>query len=546
MVFKENPFTGLTQLILTLLMFVFIIACKKAIPMSDNTPHITLNINVSIDTASGISISPYIYGINGVPPANELTANAYRLGGNRTTGYNWENNLSSAGEDWHNYNDEYLVPKGKDGSIPAITITDFVENAKKTGAYALITLPMAGYVANDNGRSVSAEETAPSRRFAKVIDRKNGPLSLVPDLDDGTVYSDEFVNYLINSLGMARNGGINGYSLDNEPALWPSTHPRIHPEKTTIAEILEKTISLSSVVKDFDPGAEIFGPALYGLGAYATFQDAPDWNGGYANDYKWFVDAYLDGMRKAEEENGRRLLDVLDLHYYTEARSALNHRVSDDRDENEDCINTRLQSTRTLWDAAYSENSWVRQSLGRFLPVLPAVNQSIERYYPETKLSISEYSFGHENHISGGIAQADALGVFASQGVYFATLWPLSDKLEYAYSGINLYTNYDGNGGTFGDTLVNSVTSNKEFSSVYASIDKDGVLHIILLNKSQHNAECFSLSIQSDFAYRTYGCYGFNADSPAIKYIGSGAVGKNNTLVYELPPLSAYHLVLTR
>jgi hypothetical protein len=515
---------------------------------ADNTPNIPVYINVSIDTDSGKPISPYIYGINSVPPANVLVATAHRLGGNRTTGYNWENNLSSAGEDWHNYNDEYLIPKNKNGSIPAITVTDFVENAKKNGAYALITLPMAGYVANDKGGTVSEKDTAPSRRFAQIIDRKNGPLSLSPNLADGVVYSDEFVNYLVNNLGMARNGGIDGYSLDNEPALWSTTHPRIHPTKTTVAEILEKSISLSSVVKDLDPNAEVFGPALYGLGAYATFQDAPDWKGGYANDYKWFIDAYLDGMRKAEEKSGRRLLDVLDLHYYTEARSSFDHRVSDDRDDNEDCIYTRLQSTRTLWDAAYRENSWIGQWLNRFLPVLPVVNQSIERYYPETKLSITEYNFGHENHISGGIAQADALGIFASHGVYLAALWPLSDKLAYVYAGINLYTNYDGKGGTFGNTLVSSTNDNIEHSSAYASIDKNGALHIILLNKSIRDTERFTINIQSDIIYKNYTCYGFDAGSPIIKNIGSGALnGKDeNTCFFELPPLSAYHLVLVK
>ena len=514
----------------------------------DNTPSIPVSINISIDTGNGKPISPYIYGINGVPPADVLTATAHRLGGNRTTGYNWENNLSSAGEDWYNYNDEYLIPRNRNGSIPAITVIDFVENAKKNSAYALITLPMAGYVANDKGGTVNPEDTAPSKRFARIIDRKSGPLSLSPDLADGAVYSDEFVNYLVNNLGMARNGGINGYSLDNEPALWSSTHPRIHPTKPTVAEIMEKSISLSSVVKDIDPNAEIFGPALYGLGAYSTFQDAPDWNANYAGSYKWFIDAYLDRMRKAEEESGRRLLDILDLHYYTEARSSLNHRVSDDRDDNEDCIYTRLQSTRTLWDSAYRENSWIGQWLSRFLPVLPVVNQSIERYYPGTRLSISEYNFGHGNHISGGIAQADALGIFASHGVYFAALWPLSDNLAYAYSGINLYTNYDGMGGTFGDTLVSSTNDNIEHSSVYASIGKNGALHIILLNKSIHDTEHFSVSIQSDLIYKSYTCYGFDADSHVIKAVGSGVVGENgnNTLICELPPLSAYHFVLAK
>jgi mannan endo-1,4-beta-mannosidase len=523
-----------------------LMGCRGTAMNSDKTfSAAAVLVNVSVDTENGGKpISPYIYGINSVPPKSVVVTTASRLGGNRTTGYNWENNLSSAGEDWHNFNDDYMFPKGRDGSIPAITVTDFVENAKKNKAYTLITLPMAGYVANDNLKTVKPEETAPSKRFAKIIDRKNAPLSLNPDLRDGVVYSDEFVNYLIKKCGMARNGGINGYSLDNEPSIWPGTHPRIHPDKTTIAEILEKSVSLASVVKDLDPGAEVFGPALYGLNAYASFQDAPDWKNGYAQEYRWFIDAYLDGMRKAEK--GRRLLDVLDVHYYTEARSPLDHRVCEDNDADEQCVYTRFQSTRTLWDSTYRENSWVQRSLGGFLPVLPAVNASIEKYYPGTKLSVSEYNFGGENHVSGGIAQADALGVFAAHGVYFAALWSMNNRPAYAHAGINLYTNYDGRGGTFGNTLVESSTDNVEHSSVYASTDDNGVLHIVLLNKSQRNTLRFSITVRSSSTYKKFACYGFNADSPAIKAVGSGAVNKNEAYTFhcDTPPMSAYHLVL--
>lgn len=532
-------------MVLSLLTLLALSSCMvnretKAMPVE------ALSINISVDTTSGHSpISPYIYGINGTPAKNLLTTAACRLGGNRTTGYNWENNFSSAGEDWHNFNDLYLVPKGKDSSIPGITILDFAEKAKNLGAYALITLPMAGYAANDGRGAVEEKDTAPSGRFVPVKDRKNGALSLTPNLSDGAVYSDELINYLIAKLGNSRNGGIRGYSLDNEPALWSDTHPRIHPQKTTVAEILEKSVSLSSVVKDFDSGAEVFGPALYGVGAYANFQSAPDWNQ-YSGAYKWFVDAYLDGMRKAGEAKGRRLLDVLDLHYYTEARSPLDHRVSDDRDTNEECIYTRFQSTRSLWDKTYREKSWIAQWLGQFLPILPVVNASIERYYPGTKLSISEYNFGNENHVSGGIAQADALGIFAAQGVYFAALWPMSDKLEYAYAGINLYTNYDGKGGAFGNTLVESSTDNIEYSSVYASTGEDGALHVILLNKNIHSPERFTLAVNSNVRYTNFAYYGFNADSPVIKKYDSGAVDKGaDGFSVQVAPMSAVHLVFT-
>jgi hypothetical protein len=506
-----------------------------------------LIVNISIDVNNGHkAISPYIYGINGTPSKNLLTTTACRLGGNRTTGYNWENNFSSAGEDWHHYNDLYLVPKGKDSSIPGITILDFAEKAKNLGAYALVTLPMAGYVSNDGKGAVEKKDTAPSERFVPVKDRKNGALSLTPDLSDGAVYSDELVNYLISKLGNSRNGGIRGYSLDNEPALWPGTHPRIHPQKTTVAEILERSVSLSSVVKDFDASAEVFGPALYGVGAYASFQSAPDWYK-YSDIYKWFVDAYLDGMREASEEKGRRLLDVLDVHYYTEARSPLNHRVNEDRDTDEECIYTRLQSTRTLWDKSYREKSWVVQSLGRFLPVLPSLKTSIEQYYPGTKLSITEYNFGGENHVSGGIAQADVLGIFASEDVYYASFWPFSDKLDYIYAGINLYTNYDGKKGTFGNTLVGSSTDNIEQSSVYASTGEDGALHVILINKDLHRSEQFAFTVNSDKRYVKYAYYGFDAESAVIKKHGSGALGPGGAdgFSLQITPASAVHLIFT-
>jgi len=537
-IYIKLKFNILMYFILTFLLLNIITSCKHNTAAGNMT---IINISIDIDTKTIKQISPFIYGVNVSP--ERFKATAYRSGGNRTTGYNWENNLSNAGEDWHHFNDEYLVPKGKDGSIPAITITDFIEKAKKNDAYAMITLPMAGYVANDNKREVKLEETAPSARFAKIIDRKNAALSLTPDLNDGVVYSDEFINFLTNRFGTADKGGINGYSLDNEPALWAFTHPRIHPQKVTVKEILEKSISLSSVVKDIDPAADVFGPALYGVGAYANFQDAPDWKD-FSKDYVWFIDAYLDGMRKAEEKNGRRLLDVLDVHYYTEARCALNHRICDDRSNEENCIHTRFQSTRTLWDWLYRENSWVQQSLNKFLPVLPRLNASIEKYYPGTKLAITEYNFGYENHISGGIAQADALGIFAANGLYLATLWPISDDLSYAFAGINLYINYDGKGARFGGMLVNSSTNNVEYSSVYASTAEDGTLHIILLNKSQKNAESFTINIDSDISYKTFTSYGFDASGSVIKLIGTGKIRKDNTLVIDVPALSAYHLVV--
>ena len=125
---------------------------------------------------------------------------------------------------------------------------------------------MAGYVSADKDGSVKEDEVAPSNRWKKVAFRKDGELSLTPDTTDDTVYMDEYVNFIVNTLGDAKSEtGIQGYSLDNEPVLWNDTHPLLHPEEVTNSELVSKSIELAKVVKEIDPDAEVFGPAFWGM-----------------------------------------------------------------------------------------------------------------------------------------------------------------------------------------------------------------------------------------------------------------------------------------
>jgi len=161
---------------------------------------------------------------------------------------------------------------------------------------------------------------------------------------------------------------------------------------------------------------------LYGFAAYETLQSAPDW-GTEGEGYRWFIDYYLDKMKKASDEEGKRLLDVLDVHWYPEARGG-GERICFGADpRNIETNKARLQAPRTLWDPTYIEDSWIGQWKKDFLPILPNLLDSIEKYYPGTKLAITEYDYGGGNHITGGIAQADVLGIFGKYGVYLATFW---------------------------------------------------------------------------------------------------------------------------
>ncbi|HEX9062332.1 MAG TPA: glycoside hydrolase family 44 protein, partial [Clostridia bacterium] len=505
-------------------------------------------VNVSIDTsAEKTPISPYIYGEN-FDDLSGAAVTARRQGGNRMTGYNWENNASNAGSDYLNNSDNYMVSSlpASQQSIPGIAVTNFVDSSISKGIpYSLVTLQMAGYVAKDMNGPVSAAETAPSARWAEVKPAKGSAFSSKPDLTDNYVYMDEYVNYLVSKYGKAStNSGIKGYSLDNEPALWPNTHSKIHPDKTTCEELVNKSTALSSAVKNVDPDAEIFGPALYGYAAYLTLQDAPDWST-YKNSYdNVFINYFLDQMKKKSETAGKRLLDVLDVHWYPEAQGG-NIRICNENDgTNIDCNKARIQAPRTLWDKTYKENSWLSGS--SYLPLLPKLNDSISKYYPGTKLAITEYYYGGSNHISGGIAEADVLGLYGKNNVYLATLWGSCSSTSYIDSGVNIYRNYDGKKSTYGDTSVKAVTSDNENSSVYSSYDsKDpSKLHIIMINKNYDNPVTVNFSIADSKKYTSGRAWAFDRSGSAITERAAVTGINNNTFSYTLPALSVYHIVL--
>ncbi len=69
----------------------------------------TIEVSYIIDPMRDTTrISPYIYGSNGQSDDRDENITARRAGGNRWSGYNWENNASNAGEDYINHSDDYL------------------------------------------------------------------------------------------------------------------------------------------------------------------------------------------------------------------------------------------------------------------------------------------------------------------------------------------------------------------------------------------------------------------------------------------------------
>jgi len=393
--------------------------------------------------------------------------------------------------------------------------------------YSLVTLQMAGYAARDKNGSVYPNETAPSARWDEVVPAKGSAFSLKPDLNDHKVYMDELVNMLNKKYGKSTgSGGIRGYALDNEPGLWSGTHSRIHPLKTSVAEMINKSVALSKAVKAVDSGAEIFGAVTYGFSENYNLQDAPDWDS-YKNSYPTYLDAYLGNLKKASVTANKRLLDVLDIHWYPEAQGVtLGGQKLRITENNSDpgVAKARMQAPRSLWDPTYTEDSWIGQwQASTAFPLIPKLQASINKYYPGTKLAITEFDYGANGHISGGIATADVLGIYGKYGVYFSSYW--GDVNGYVSSAYKLFRNFDGKKSTYGDTNINATNPDTENLSVYASTEGNGgKAHVILINKKD-----VPVTVRVNLANitaTTGAVYGFDALSTDIRKLGDVAVSQ--------------------
>ncbi len=413
-------------------------------------------------------ISSLIYGSN---EANNPAQNRFgvlRLGGNRLTAYNWENNASNAGSDYNYQNDGYLSASNTPGDV----VKARVDAAKAINAAALLTIPIVDYVAADKNGGGDVRNTANylATRFKQNRALKGAALSTTPDAADAFVNQDEFVNWVKTT----QTGAKILFSLDNEPDLWSSTHVEIHPAALTYDELCNRDITYGKMVKNVWPTAEVTGFVSYGWNGYTTLQGAP--NNGTLGD---FTNYWLDKMKAAEVTEGKRVVDYLDLHWYPEAQGG-GVRITGP-ETTAAVVAARTQAPRSLFDPAYTETSWINQALGQPIRLIPRMKEKVAAHYPGTKLAFTEWNFGGGGHISGAVATADVLGVFGREGVQLATFWELNADESYSYAGFRAFRNFDGANGAFGDTSISATTSDVATATVYASLDAAQTSRVVIV-----------------------------------------------------------------
>ncbi len=491
-------------------------------------------VQFTVDAAQrGRPISRFVYGVNLALDAPYSNLTLTRMGGNRWTAYNWTNNASNAGSDWQFQNDDLLGG----GDIPGGALIPAIKGAAAHGAGIIITVPMAGYVAADKNGGGDVRKTGPDylrKRFRESLPRKGSAFTLSPSPESEAIYQDEFVNWVVSRFPYGATDPARPifFDLDNEPDLWASTHAEIHPANPTYEELVRKTIDYSSAIKDVAPAATIFGPVNYGWQGFIRLQNAAD-----AGD-RDFQEFYLQKMAQAQKQSGKRLLDVLDVHWYPEAQGG-GIRIGGS-EATPEVVAARVQAPRSLWDPTYTETSWItKDSTNGPIALLPRLQRKIDQFYPGTKLAISEYNYGGGGHISGAIAQADALGIFGREGVFAACQWPMADRQPFVAAAFQMFRNFDGKNGAFGDTSIGASTDKTDETSLYASLDSTNPARLVLvvINKTAHPIEgIFKFSHLRPGAAAAI--YQLTDASASPRAAGTQAIADPEHFHYAMPPYS--------
>jgi hypothetical protein len=455
-------------------------------------------------SANATPISSLIYGVAGTAAAEDMRATAYRFGGNPTSRFNWTlGNVWNTAADWYYRN------------VKVNSWQNLFDLASERNAPLTVTLPMIGWVSRDStSYSFPVSVYGPQKEvdpdhsdIGNGLDSNGKEISPGDPKRTSIAAPPELVGQWVAKLqaeSSKRGRPVHSYILDNEPCLWNSTHRDVHPEPLGYDELLERTVKYGSAIRNADPQAVIAGPAEWGWSNY--FWSAKDAKAGFsqkpdrrAHGDVPLLDWYLQELNKHEKKTGVHILDVVDLHFYPQGKGIWNSGAT-----SPEITQRRIRATRGLWDPTYLDESWIDEKI----QLIPRLKEIIARNYPGRRISIGEWNFGGEGHISGGLATAEALGRYAESGIYSAYYWTAPKKGTPAYWAFRAFRNFDGKGGTFLDNFLPS--SAPEGVSVFASRSTNGthVVAVVLVLSSSHAyqldfdvATCGVVNSWTTFAY---------------------------------------------
>jgi hypothetical protein len=522
-----------------------------AIPLLAQNPATTVNVDAN---ANRRPISPNIYGF-AFGSTTDLSVTNFTLnrsGGNATSRYNWQLNATSRASDW------YFESLPDQPSTAGADGDNFISQTRSAnvGAQPLLTIPMIGYLAklgagNSGLWSFSiAKYGAQTGHDPYQADAGNGVSSatgknitgnnpLDANTPNSVAIQQGWIQHLINTWGPASSGGLKYYIMDNEPSLWNSTHRDVHPSPETYSELYNDFLSYAAAVRGLDANAQIVGPEEWGWWAmFVSGLDQANGIGATGSDYNTHNHTYyypwlLQQLNAYQQSTGTQLLNVLSVHYYPQE-------LSNSDDDSASGQQTRNQSTRALWDPNFVDPSWLNQVgiNGGKVNLIPTLKSWVSQYYPGLQTGITEYNWGDETHLNGATTQADVLGIFGREGLDIATRWTVPANPSPTYLAMQIYRNYDGNRGSFGDTSVSAAVANPDNLSSFAAVrSSDGALTVMAINKQQGTTPV-TINLANFASTGTARAYQISsATQTSISSLGSVSI-TNNAITATLPSQS--------
>ena len=491
---------------LAVLSAAVVLSLQAAAPASRVAVQLNPTVNVTVDAAANRHpIDPRIYGLAWANAATltDLGATLNRWGGNAVSRHNWAYSTTNRAKDWFFENIPDTLSGPGDGSNGQ-SADEFITPTLGAGAQAVMTIPVMGLLPFDRtlrcGYSVLAYGPQQDIDDPNHSDCGNGRnlagermLHVNNPADTSSVYPSshqgDWIQHLIETHGNAGAGGVRYYALDNEPSLWSFDHWDVHPDGASYDEVWGKMAEYGALIKQKDPGALITGIEEWGWSGYfrsgldqEEYPATPDRDAHGGVDY---VEWLLQQARSYEATNGQRILDVAALHFYPQGDLFDHFEFSDDTDVPTQQLRNR--STRSLWDPAYVNESWIGGTgiNGGVVRLIPMLRDWVSTNYPGTLTGVTEYNWGAEGHINGATAQADVLGIFGREGLDVGIRWTTPQAGSHAYNAFKMYRNYDGAGGRFGDLSISVTGSNADEIAVFAALrSSDRALTVMVVAKN--------------------------------------------------------------
>lgn len=491
---------------------------------------------VTVDAQARHQVSPYIFGTNWAEPETikrtGVTIN--RWGGIRTTKYNWEYDVDSSGSDYFFMNG-YSKPRSTEEDEKGYW--GFITKSLDAGAAVNYSMAIGPYIAkphmedgerycgfpkgkfpkqnsfDPSGECGDGLEAGGAQGEEKKIWTNDPKWSNVPNTLDQQRKLLGNLKKLVNERKAQKKKAELLISMDNEPGLWFESHRDSAAKGLTADDLVKMNTASAALVKEVLPDSKVIGwsawgalelagsnmdytpPGENGYQSYGTFKDpaTEQWRDRKQHGYTSQLEYYLKQMAAAEKKAGKRLIDIVDVHWYPEAVGVTSDgdtlKLSDNLEPDAALMAQQFDALREWYDPTYTNPTWLTQGENKsvfwtpFHPVIPALKKLVEQYYPGTKLAINEYDVGSRDYFHGALLRVAAMGIFMQEDLYMAQAWyQTNDKRSFVFLAQQMYGNYDGKGGRVGGKFYTSKSDNGDLLSYVTNNGKHWFA--VLVNKN--------------------------------------------------------------